>query len=147
MNNIRPTNNSKRGLRARGFTLVEMLLVLVILGLLAAIVYPKIGGLGDRARDQAAKAQISAFGTALDIFELENGLYPKGSRGLQALVQKPAYAANWRQYLKEIPADPWKNDYLYDSPGSHNVETYDISSMGRDSRAGTDDDITNWSNR
>ena len=130
--------------RGRGFTLVEMLLVLVILGLLAAIVYPKVGGMGDMVRQRAAKVQIAAFAGALDLFELENGLYPKGNRGLQALVQKPAYATNWRQYLKEIPADPWQNDYMYDSPGKHNLETYDLSSMGKDGRAGTEDDITNW---
>ena len=89
---------------------------------------------------------MAAFKTALAAFEIENGLYPKGSRGLQALVEKPAYAPNWRRYLDDVPQDPWKNDYLYDSPGAHNPDTYDLSSMGRDGRAGTEDDITNWSN-
>jgi general secretion pathway protein G len=135
--------NQTRNLRS-GFTLVELLLVLVILGVLAAIVVPKFANRTDDAKKQAARTQIEAFTTALDIFEVDNGYYPKGRNGLQELVTQPRDAANWHQYLKSIPQDPWKNDYIYDCPGRHNVGSYDIMSMGIDGRSGSEDDITNW---
>lgn len=129
----------------RGFTLIELLLVLVILGILAAIVVPKFSGRTEQARITAAKTQISSFGTALDAFEVDNGYYPKGRNGLTDLVQQPRDAQNWRgPYLKDIPKDPWNNDYVYESPGRYNTSSYDIMSMGPDGRAGGDDDITNW---
>jgi general secretion pathway protein G len=128
-----------------GFTLVEMLLVLVILGVLAAIVYPKVAGRGEQARVTAAQTQISAFKTALDLFEADNGYYPKGRNGLQDLVVKPRDAGNWRgPYLENIPKDPWNNDYIYECPGKHNTASFDIMSMGLDARAGTEDDVVNW---
>lgn len=131
------------------FTLIELLLVLVILGILAAIVVPKFSGRTEQARITAAHSQISSFGTALDAFEVDTGSYPKGSRGLNDLVQASGDVQNWRgPYLKSetgIPKDPWGNDYIYECPGRHNVNGYDLSSMGPDGRAGNDDDITNWS--
>ena len=133
------------GSRRRGFTLVEMLLVLVILGVLAAIVYPKVAGRGEQARQTATQSQISAFKTALDSFEVDNGYYPKGRNGLLDLVQKPRDAVNWRgPYLESIPKDPWGNEYLYEQPGKHNPTSYDIMSVGPDGRANTEDDIGNW---
>ncbi len=130
---------------ARGFTLVEMLLVLVILATLAAIVYPKLAGRSEQARQTATQAQISAFSTALDAFEVDNGYYPKGKNGLQDLVQAPRDAKNWHgPYLKEIPKDPWGFDYIYECPGRHNSGSYDLMSVGPDGRSGGDDDITNW---
>jgi len=133
--------------RKLGFTLVEMLLVLVIIGVLAAIVIPKIAGRGEDARIQAAKTQISSFGTALDMFEVDNGYYPKGKDGLNDLLQSPRDATNWKgPYLKsEIPLDPWNNAYIYECPGKHNTSGYDISSAGPDGRAGNEDDLTSWS--
>ena len=126
----------------QAFTLVEMLLVLVILATLAAIVYPKVVGRGEQARVTAANTQIGNFKTALDAFEVDNGFYPKGKNGLQDLVQKPRDAVNWHgPYLDNIPKDPWNNDYIYEAPGKHNPNSYDISSIGP---PGKDTVIGNW---
>jgi general secretion pathway protein G len=127
------------------FTLVEMLLVLVILATLAAIVYPKVVGRGEDARRTATKTQIAAFTTALNMFEADNGYYPRGKSGLLDLVQQPRDVNNWHgPYLDKIPQDPWGSDYIYECPGRHNPNSFDLSSMGLDARAGTEDDITNW---
>ena len=130
----------------RAFTLIELLLVLVILGILAAIVVPKFAGRTEQARLTAATSQISTFGTALDAFEVDNGYYPKGKNGLLDLVQQPRDSQNWRgPYMKsEIPLDPWGHPYTYECPGKHNPTSYDLMSMGPDGRAGSDDDISNW---
>jgi len=130
-----------------GFTLVELLLVLLILGILAAIVVPKFSGRSEQARRAAAKTQIVNFGVALDTFEIDNGYYPKGKNGLQDLVVQPRDANNWKgPYIKgEIPKDPWQNEYIYECPGKHNEKGYDIISMGFDARQGTEDDINSWS--
>lgn len=138
----------KHRLHQHAFTLVEMLLVLVIIGTLAAIVVPKLAGRSEQARVTAAHSQIAAFGTALDAFEVDNGYYPKGKDGLNDLLQQPRDAQNWKgPYLKSdaVPADPWGNAYLYECPGKHNPSGYDLSSVGPDGRSGTDDDITSWS--
>ena len=129
----------------RAFTLIELLLVLVILGVLAAIVVPKFAGRTEQARVTAAMTQIASFSTALDAFEVDNGYYPKGRNGLLELVQPPRDAKNWHgPYLKDLPKDPWGFDYVYECPGRHNVGSYDIMSVGPDGRASGDDDITNW---
>lgn len=131
--------------RASGFTLVEMLLVLVILAVLAAIVIPKFSGRSQQAKETAAKTQISSFEVALDQFEVDVGFYPPGNSGLNAIVEQPNNAPNWRgPYLKSIPLDPWGNPYVYAYPGKNNAKGYDLSSVGPDGRAGGDDDITNW---
>ncbi len=130
----------------RAFTLIELLLVLVILGVLAAIVVPKFAGRTEQARVTAAQTQIATFGTALDAFEVDNGYYPKGRNGLQDLVVQPRDARNWKgPYMKnEIPLDPWGQAYIYECPGRHNPSGYDLMSLGPDGREGGDDDITNW---
>ena len=132
--------------RLHGFTLVEMLLVLVILAVLAAIVIPKFSGRSQQAKVTAAKSQISSFELALDSFEVDTGFYPQGNAGLNALVEEPSGAQNWKgPYLKQgIPPDPWGNSYVYNFPGKNNAKGYDLMSMGPDGRAGGDDDITNW---
>ncbi|MBN2327091.1 MAG: type II secretion system major pseudopilin GspG [Candidatus Omnitrophica bacterium] len=131
--------------RQKGFTLVEMLLVLVILATLAAIVVPKFAGRSEQAKVTAAQTQIANFEIVLDAFEVDNGFYPKGGDGLNDLVEQPNNAKNWRgPYMKEIPNDPWENEYVYENPGKHNSNGYDLYSMGPDGRSGTDDDITNW---
>jgi general secretion pathway protein G len=132
-----------------GFTLIELLLVLVILGILAAIVVPKFSGRTEQARETAARTQIATFSTALDQFEVDVGYYPKGRNGLNDLFTQPRDAQAWRgPYLKnEIPKDPWQNEYVYECPGKNNTSSYDIVSMGPDGRAGTEDDITNYTKK
>lgn len=141
----RPT----RPLRHLAFTLVEMLLVLVILAVLAAIVVPKFSGRSQQAKETAAKSQISSIEMALDAFEVDNGFYPSGNNGLNALLDPPSNAPSWKgPYLKKgIPLDPWGNPYVYNYPGRNNPGGYDLMSMGPDGRAGGDDDVTNWENR
>lgn len=125
--------------------MVELLLVLVILAILAAIVVPKFTGRSEQARITAARTQIASFETSLDAFEVDNGYYPKGSSGLQELVEQPDTAKNWHgPYMKEIPLDPWGNAYIYECPGKRNPRGYDLMSMGPDGRVGGSDDITNW---
>jgi general secretion pathway protein G len=130
---------------ARGFTLIELLLVMVILGTLAAIVVPKFAGRTEQAKIAAAKTDISGFKTALDAFEVDNGYYPSSSEGLNPLLNAPADAKDWHgPYLDKVSVDPWGAPYVYEFPGKHNANGYDLMSNGPDGRAGTGDDITNW---
>lgn len=140
----------RRAIHNRAFTLIELLLVLTILGILAAIVVPKISGRTEEARVKATATQVSNFGTALDAFEVDNGFYPRGRDGLNQLLIAPRDARNWHgPYLKgdAIPKDPWGNDYLYECPGKHNPTSYDLMSMGPDGKVGGGDDIANWTQR
>jgi len=131
--------------RTGGFTLVEMLLVLTILALLAAIVLPNIMRHGPESKKKAAGIQIKAFEQAFQMFELDNGNLPKGKDGLNALQQRPRDAKNWNgPYLEPIPKDPWEHDYVYDCPGKHRPASFDLMSMGPDGQPGTEDDIVNW---
>ena len=126
----------------RAFTLVEMLLVVTIIGILAALVIPKIVGRSEQARQTAAHADLSAIKTALDAFEVDNGFYPKS---IQDLVSPPSNARSWRgPYLEKVPQDPWGNAYVYYFPGKRNSGSYDLLSIGADSKEGTEDDVGNW---
>jgi general secretion pathway protein G len=148
--NCNHVNRTHGRARRQGFTLIELLLVLMILGILAAIVVPKMAGRGEDARKQAAQTQISAFKTALNTFEVDNGYYPKGSSGLADLIQMPRDARNWHgPYLDTdaVPKDPWGHDYIYVCPGKNNPSSFDISSPGPDGQPGTEDDIVNWTKR
>jgi general secretion pathway protein G len=136
------------GNKACAFTLIELLLVLVILATLAAVVAPKFTKRSEQARITAAKTQIAQFEVALDAFEIDVGRYPTTPEGLRALVEKPATDADgWLQpYIKrDVPKDPWGNEYVYRYPGQYNEDGYDLYSIGPDHRLGGDDDITNWS--
>jgi general secretion pathway protein G len=132
---------------ARGFTLVEMLLVLVILTTLGAIIYPSMSKHGLRARITATKEQMQILSTALSQFEMDNDHYPRGRNGLLELVQRPRDAKSWHgPYLekKVIPKDAWGHDFHYECPGKHSPESYDILSFGPDGAEGTADDIASW---
>lgn len=138
--------NPKSDIRhSRAFTLVEMLLVVTIIGILAALVIPKIAGRSEQARVTAAQADIKGgIKSALDQFDVDNGHYPKS---LQDLLQAPSDARNWHgPYFDppNIPTDPWGNPYVYVYPGRHNANSYDLYSIGPDGRDGTEDDIGNW---
>ena len=137
---------SIRASRRSAFTLIELLLVMVILVVLAAVVVPKFTGRSEQARLTAAKTDISAIDGAIDQFEVDNGRYPTNEEGLSALFTAPQGLTNWHgPYLKRasIPVDPWGNAYQYKYPGTHNVNGFDLFSTGADGREGNDD-VTNW---
>lgn len=132
---------------ARGFTLLELLVVMVIIGLLAGYVGPKFFGQIGKSEVKAAKAQIDALQKALDQYRLDVGRYPSTEQGLAVLNTKPADEPKWAgPYLaKAVPKDPWGNDYQYRSPGEHGE--YDLLSLGKDGRPGgegEDADLTSW---
>lgn len=131
-----------------GFTLIELMLVIVIIATLAAVVFPRFVGRAQQARVAAAKADINSnLALALDLYEMDNGFYPTTEQGLEALLRKPASSPipqNWQgPYIKRKAIDPWGNTYMYVSPGIHN-EDYDLYSLGSDGSEGGVDDITNW---
>lgn len=131
----------------RGFTLIELIVVVIILGLLAGLVAPKFFGKLGMSKQNTAKSQIALFGSALDEFRLDNGRYPTTTEGLEALRTKPEDTKNWAgPYLpKAIPQDPWGNEYIYTSPGEHGP--YDLTSYGLDGEPGGEEenkDIVSW---
>jgi general secretion pathway protein G len=139
--------NHKLDTRA-GVTLIEMLVVVTIIGLFAAIVAPRLFQHGAEARVVAAKQQIASYQLALGQYKLDTGTYPQTEQGLNALRQQPAGLEQWHgPYLeKDVPVDPWSHPYLYKFPGDHGDEP-DITSYGADGQpggSGTDADIVSW---
>ncbi|QDE32893.1 MULTISPECIES: type II secretion system major pseudopilin GspG [Shewanella] len=133
--------------KQRGFTLLEVMVVIVILGILASMVVPNLMGNKDKADQQKAISDIVALENALDMYKLDNSIYPTTEQGLDALVQKPNSSPeprNYREggYVKRLPQDPWRSDYLLLSPGENGK--LDIFSAGPDGQAGSEDDIGNW---
>jgi len=138
----------------QGFTLLEIMVVVVILSILALYVGPKIMGRPQEARINAAMIQITSIETALKMYKLDNGAYPSTEQGLDALVQAPEVgqlANKWRKggYMEKskIPKDPWGNEYIYLSPGTYNTDSFDLMSYGPDGEPGGEDenaDINNW---
>jgi general secretion pathway protein G len=139
-----------RSARQGGFTLIEIMVVVVIIGLLAAVIVPSVVNKVDEARVAKAKQDIASLETALTMFRLDNSRYPTTDLGLQALTTQPTDPSirNWKPggYIKRISKDPWNNDYVYVYPGTHGGE-YDLYSLGADNQPGgegTDADIGNW---
>lgn len=134
--------------RTAGFTLVEIMVVVVILGILAVLIVPRVLGRTDEAKQAAAKHDIATVMQSLKLYKLDNGRYPTNDQGLQALVTKPIAApapSNWKPYLDKLPKDPWGNTYQYLSPGVHGE--VDVFSLGADNQpggTGADLDIGSW---
>lgn len=138
---MRLTRNKK------GFTFIELLLVITIIAILSAMAIPRLRGRSTEAKIAVARADINSnIAIALDLFELDNGRYPSTDEGIKALRSAPGNAPNWKgPYLrKKVPLDPWRNAYLYSSPGANNPEDYDLYSYGPDGSEGGGDDIVNW---
>lgn len=142
--------NSVKNIGQQGFTLIEIMVVVVILGILAGIVVPRLLDEPEKARRTKAATQIRSFEEALGMFKLENGFYPSTEQGLKALVDKPTSGripTRYKEggYMKKLPVDPWGQPYVYLSPGAHG--DFDLLSYGPDGQSGgegDDADITNW---
>lgn len=147
MANTAPSRSRRRKSEG-GYTLVELLVVITIIGLIVALVGPRVLGYLADSKVKTAKIQIQGFSSALDLFYLDAGRYPSSSEGLNALVQRPGNVSTWNgPYLKggTVPLDPWGKAYIYRAPGQHGP--FDIVSLGSDGQeggAGTAADVTSW---
>jgi general secretion pathway protein G len=134
--------------RARAFTLVEIMVVIVILGVLAALVVPRVIGRADEARAVAVKQDIASIMQALKLYHLDNARYPTGEQGLQALVTRPTVdpqPGNWKQYLDRLPKDAWGRPYQYLSPGVRGeIDVFSFGADGQPGGSGSDTDIGSW---
>ncbi len=136
--------------KEKGFTLLELMVVIVILGILASLVVPNVIGNKEKADRQKAVSDISALEQALDMYKLDNSVYPSTDQGLQALVSKPSGSPeprNYRSggYIKRLPQDPWGYDYQYLNPGEHGkVDVFSLGSDGQEGGEDTATDIGNW---
>ena len=143
---------SRKRLNVHGFTLIELMVVIVILGILAGLIIPRIMGRPEEARRMKARVQMESVETALRLYKLDNGIYPSTEQGLQALIEAPAVGElprAWRKggYLEKgkVPKDPWGHEYVYLSPGLH--DDFDLVSYGADGQPGGEDqnkDVNSW---
>ena len=125
----------------RGFTLIEVMLVVIIIAVMAALVMPRLGGRSEQAKQSRSKADVASIGVAIGLYELDLGGYPEN---LEALSKNTGSNAEWKgPYLDNVPIDPWGHPYHYQSPGQHNPDKFDLNSLGRDGLESADD-ITNW---
>ena len=135
---------------SRGFTLIEVMVVVVILGILAAIIVPRIMGRPEEAKRTKAQVDIKAVEEALNLYKLDNGFYPNTEQGIEALVKKPETAPipkKWKEggYLPKVPSDPWGRDYQYLSPGEHgDFDLYSLGADGEPGGEGKDADVESW---
>ena len=143
-----PVQRGKFGLQS-GFTLIEVMVVVVILSILAAVVVPKFTRRSEQARITAANTDIANLGLALDAFEIDVGRFPTTSEGLGALLEPPMNSVGWNgPYIKKgIPVDPWGKPYVYQYQGQYNTYGYDLYSYGPNGQEGGDDDIVNWAQK
>ena len=133
--------------RRSAFTLLEMMLVVMIIAMLLAAAIHFMGGNVGYAQEVRVKADLDSISTQLKLYQAMNGFLPTTDQGLQALVTRPdtdPKPTQWRQLMDKIPVDPWQNPYIYENPGKHNPNSYDLYSAGQDRKPGTDDDVGNW---
>lgn len=137
--------SAARNRTRRAFSFLEIMLVVAIIGILVAIVGPKLAGRSGKAKETATRQQMDAIETALGLFEIDTGSYPSSEQGLEALVDRPSDIDEdvWAGYMKKMPKDGWGNEFVYRYPGESG-EDYDLVSAGQDKKIGTDDDITNF---
>lgn len=140
--------SSRRAGECRGFTLVEVMVVVIILGVLAALIVPRVIGRTDEARAVAARQDIAALMQALKLYRLDSGRYPTAQQGLQALVEKPTtepVPGNWKAYLDRLPNDPWGNPYHMLNPGVHGeIDVFSLGADGQPGGSGAQADVGSW---
>lgn len=141
------TNAARRGAQA-GFTLIEIMVVVVIIGVLAALIVPGVLDRADDARVTAARADVGNIMQALKLYKLDNNRYPTAEQGLDALVHKPTVGTippNWRTYIEKLPADPWQHPYVYANPGvKGEIDVYSLGADGQPGGEGRDAEIGSW---